>query len=432
MVKIGRLRSLRFGPLAAAGALALLLASAAAQPAAAEPRLGQIAGEVEIGRGEPPRWFPARPGEVLRAGDSVRTGRGARAEVDLGTGTVRLFEGSLLRLPPEAMRPEGPSAVGLERGDSLFEVRPRKPGDPFEVRTPEVVASVKGTRFAVQLAGDGAAVSVFTGLVGVRGPKASLETEVLVRSGFAALGGAARPFELSLQSSVDPWQRWQDGAPPPPVPASPSAARERNDVEEAKQAALRAVAPEVLEATGTTIVARPDNTDVDGSEDGNGNGKGKGDGAAPPASMAPDGAAAIGLLDSDAVPDTDPVSLGLKNGLARGVKEQVAESVLNGVATAPDLAGGSVTTPGGGGVTPGSGVVTTPTIPLTLEVVKSGGPNRVVVSGPSGTLAQLTEKQIETILETGNTSLLGPALLQALSANNANALTFTQTLEDAL
>ena len=360
---------------------------------------------------------------MLRAGDSVRTGRGARAEIDLGTGTVRLFEASLLRLPPEAMRPEGPSAVGLEAGDSLFEVRPRKPGDPFEVRTPEVVASVKGTRFSVQLAQDGAAVSVFSGLVGVRGPKASHDSEVLVRSGFAALGGANKPFELSLQSSIDPWQRWKDGAPPPPAPASPSAARDGDSVDDAKGAALRAVAPEVLAATGTTVGPREDGHGTDAA--------GEGKDSAPPAAMPLDATASAGLLDDDAVPATDPLTLGVKNGLDRGVKEQIAESVLNGVAMAPGQSG-SFTTPSGVVVTPGGGSVTTPVIPLTLEVVKSGGPNRVVVSGPSGTLAQLSEDQIERVLETGNTNLLGPALLQALSTNNVDALLFTKKLGDAL
>jgi hypothetical protein len=402
--------------------LAFLALAASAAGALADPRLVAVYGEVELGRGDPPRWMPAHDGDVLGAGDAVRTGRGGRAEVDLGTGVVRLFESSLLRLPADAMRAEGPAAVGLEHGDSLFEVRPRRPGDPFEVRTPEVVASVKGTRFSVQLGGDGAAVSVFTGLVGVRAPRGDAESEVLVRSGFAAMGSASRPFELSLQSSVDPWQRWQDGAVAPPWPASPSASRGKDDVETAKGAALKAVAPEVLEAA-----ALRDSTEKDASDEAEAHGKSKEGGA--PASMPVAGATSVPVGSDDTV-TVDPVALADKNGLYRGVQEQIAEGVLNGAGSVVNPGNGNGNGNGSGGSS--SSAVTSGSTLLTIDVVTKNGPNRVVVSSPNGVLDVIKEDVIENVLETGNTSLLSPKLLQALSTNGVDPLKFTQQLNGLL
>src|SRR5262249_28757667 len=138
-------------------ALVLALGLALAGAASAESHLSRVSGDVQIGRGEPAVWVAGREGAQLGAGDEVRTGRNGRAEVDLGSAVVRLYENSLLRLPVDAERPGGPAAVGLDGGNSLFEVAPRPAKDPFEVRTPEVVATVKGTQFGVAVGAHGAA-----------------------------------------------------------------------------------------------------------------------------------------------------------------------------------------------------------------------------------------------------------------------------------
>ncbi len=122
------------------------------------PHIEQSTGKVELGRGDPLRWQPAQTGDLLAPGDAVRTGRDGRVELDLGTATVRLYGDSLLRVPTDAMGPGGTKAVRLERGHSLFDVLHDDSG--FEVRTPEVVASVKGTRFLVGFADRLASVSV--------------------------------------------------------------------------------------------------------------------------------------------------------------------------------------------------------------------------------------------------------------------------------
>jgi len=189
-----------------AGGLALA-SSAAASPA----RLQSASGEVELGRGAPPVWEAAAVGASLAPGDAVRTGHDGRAELRWRGATIRLYGDSLLRLP---VRDAAERGVELDAGAGLFEVE-RREDEAFEVYTPEVVVSVKGTRFAVTLSGGPAEVAVYRGVVGVRARALALEREVLVREGFRAVGGAERPAELFLLEGPDPWSRFGPRAAPP-------------------------------------------------------------------------------------------------------------------------------------------------------------------------------------------------------------------------
>jgi hypothetical protein len=193
--------------------LATLLLMAAAPAAADPPRVLQAEGPVEISVGDPPVWHAAQPGETLAAGASIRLGEGARAELALEKGTIRLYENSLLRLPADAFGAGETTAVELEEGGSLFDIDKSKNRNGFEVRTPEAVVMVKGTRFAVSIDGGAAAVAVFRGLVGVRSLVATLEHEILVREGFTAVGGGPRAFELHFDRTPDPWKAWGSKLP---------------------------------------------------------------------------------------------------------------------------------------------------------------------------------------------------------------------------
>jgi ferric-dicitrate binding protein FerR (iron transport regulator) len=208
------------------------------------PHIERTSGSVEIGTGEPPAWRPARAGDSLAPGDAVRTGRDGRAEVALPAGSVRLYGDSLLRLPVVA---DGVDAVELDSGSSLFDVLRRR-DDGFEVRTPEVVVSIKGTRFLVAT-GERPEVAVFHGTVGLREMHERAH-ELLVREGFTAVGGGAGgSFELMWSGAPDPWEGWWDGGAPPLVPESAAIrARERAlGVESAKAAARDSARREAVE-----------------------------------------------------------------------------------------------------------------------------------------------------------------------------------------
>jgi ferric-dicitrate binding protein FerR (iron transport regulator) len=393
--------------------VALGVALLTALAAAAEPVLTVVEGSVEIGRGDPALWAGAQTGDVVRAGESVRTGPQARAEVDLGTGVVRLYENSLLRIPADAMRAEGPAAVGLDEGSSLFEVLKRAPTDPFEVRTPEVVASVKGTRFGVALQGSIAAVSVYTGLVGVRGVGASPSAEVLVREGFSAVGGPGRPFDLMLRPAVDPWGSWKSGAPPPPAPdALPKPPPAEGEVTAARAAALRAAGPEVLDEV---IARHPELQRGDSKEAAKADADSKRqDGAA--ASMPIDVLDPAPALSGEAVidPVTTRTKLESEGGDARAIREQVAEVILNG--------GGTSALPGGASL--GS-------LGLVARVELSGSTqHQVILSGVAGNdLAALDTTKLQQIASGAvPPSALGGQLLSVLATHNVSPTEFAKFL----
>lgn len=228
------------------GLLAAVALAVGAGPDAT-PRLSAIDGPVEIGSGEPPVWRAARAGDSVHPGESVRVGAGGRAELVVGAGRVRLYENSLLRLPGAGPGAAGPASVDLDRGESLFDVdRDASPGG-FEVRTPEAVVTVKGTRFAVALDEGVAAVSVFRGVVAVREPTHTLEHAVLVRSGFSAILGPELPLELVLDELPDPWDGWPRGERlEPAAERAREASPAKIAAERARSAALRAARAEAF------------------------------------------------------------------------------------------------------------------------------------------------------------------------------------------
>ena len=376
--------------------VALILAGASLPAAGEGPRLATVSGTVEIGSGEPPVWRPAAAGDPLASGDAIRTGHDGRAELALASGSVRLYANSLLRLPAASVGDS--ERIRLERGRSLFDVLRRRDG-VFEVETREVVVSVKGTRFGVETGAGPDQVAVFRGLVGVRGADAGLALETLVREGFAAVGGADRPFELLLNGAPDPWDAWSAGelapllldraAPPGPGPSAlletpPPAALA---LAEARAAARHQARPEVIELAmerDPELRARVEQL-VDERRK-----------AA--------GQTEIELPDLSA--GRDPVGDATGDGLRRQVQTSFIESIVTG---APSMGGG-----GGGGGGAGGG-------PL-FEVLfqdgsgVSGGDQIQILAG--GSTYSFDDDDVEDLLE-GDDSL--PAPLLAFLAGNGVA-----------
>jgi len=339
---------------AALSALALLLLAPTGGP-----RVERTRGAVEIGSGEPPVWRAAHEGDALAPGDAVRTGRDGRAELALPAGSVRLYGDSVLRIPLESTAPSGADSVRLDAGTSLFDVL-RRAGEAFEVRTPEVVVSIKGTRFLV-VADERPEVAVFQGVVGLR-RELDAAQEMLVREGFAAFAAPGGPFELVWSGAPDPWEAWLDGSGPPRAADSAGAGASTEALElEAKAAALArsrrdAVEqatrrhPEVAERVAKAI------------------GRGRADGAG------------VHLDAAPAAPDPDPLADAPDDRGEKMLEERYVEAWLNGL-------------PGGG---QGAGFDLTP---LEGAVVVNGG-------GQSWTLS---EAELESVLQ-GVTSLPQPLL----------------------
>ena len=405
-------------------ALAGILAFAAGAAEAAGPTLVQVDGRVEVGTGQPPVWTVAEAGTELAPGQSIRVGSDARAELDLGAkGTVRLYENTLLRLPPEAFAADGATAVELEEGGSLFDIDKSRNGSGFEVRTPEAVVMVKGTRFSVALRGSEAAVSVFRGLVGVTGLADSFEHEVLVRQGFTAVGGT-RPFELRLEQRGDPWQSWgtdQKLELPVPdeatelVPASIDVAKARAAaLTEARRSMARQFLrrnPEVRRQMAERIAeARAEG--MDDADDGNF------DDDFDPDQMRADlgdssGPGSYGDGSGHSGPGsgvTDPIGQMPDDDMQNEIEDAIAEQLLNG---------GS-----------GSAGCTIGCLSIVYNDSSGPGPESVKFFVDGGFIGEMTESDVDQVIQTGTTTGIPAPVMAALIGNQLNPIQYMMLVDD--
>ena len=147
-------------------------------------------------------WQPLSAGASVAAAGEVRTGRDGRVVLVRGGDRVQLFAQSYLELPPS--REEGAMTRFVQwLGRALFEVEPR-PSPGFEVETPYLTATVKGTAFAVEVSRDGAAVAVTSGTVAVATPGGAATAVSAGRTARAYAGLAGVILEDGAAPAGDP------------------------------------------------------------------------------------------------------------------------------------------------------------------------------------------------------------------------------------
>ena len=148
-------------------------------------------------------FAPAREGEVVAAGDTIRTESGAAAE-------ITYFEGSSVRLEAdtqivvESLRSEadGGTVIGVMQtlGRTWHVVTKLISGSSrYEVRTPSSTASVRGTIFAVDVHvdADGPAATVTTKEGVVVHTAAGAVTGVRVTAGQESTKSGSKPAEAA-------------------------------------------------------------------------------------------------------------------------------------------------------------------------------------------------------------------------------------------
>jgi len=100
----------------------------------------------------------AEAGTDLEPGDEVRTGESSGAEVLISsTGIVSVRENSVFRLEAPSA---GATELRMDRGALLLRWRPSGQSSSLQVRTPNAVAAVRGTEFAVESEGGDAPTTV--------------------------------------------------------------------------------------------------------------------------------------------------------------------------------------------------------------------------------------------------------------------------------
>jgi hypothetical protein len=128
-----------------------------------------ISGNVEVRHGATGSFVTATDGEVLAAGDAVRTGEGARAVLTYFEGsTVSVEPSSELTIETASSFTDGSTVVVMQQhfGRTWHVVTKLITGNSkYEVKTPASTASVRGTAFLVDSDGERTVVTTTEGTV---------------------------------------------------------------------------------------------------------------------------------------------------------------------------------------------------------------------------------------------------------------------------
>ncbi|MEW5947706.1 MAG: FecR domain-containing protein [bacterium] len=123
--------------------------------------------DVRVMRAGAQEWVAAEEEMLLAEGDRLRTGSGSRAECQFADNSImRVNELSLVKV---AAGGGGETVLDARSGGLWLRLKKLPPGSAFEVKTPSVVAGVRGTTFWVDVdEEEGDTVSVEEGEIEVR------------------------------------------------------------------------------------------------------------------------------------------------------------------------------------------------------------------------------------------------------------------------
>jgi hypothetical protein len=128
-----------------------------------------ISGDIQVRHGATGSFLSATDGEVIVAGDTVRTGDGSRAVLTYFEGsTVSIEPNSELTLEIASAARDGSTIVVMQQnfGRTWHVVTKLITGDSkYEVKTPASTASVRGTAFQVDSDGERTVVTTTEGVV---------------------------------------------------------------------------------------------------------------------------------------------------------------------------------------------------------------------------------------------------------------------------
>src|SRR5664280_352708 len=148
--------------------------------------------------------------EVLKPGDTIRTGRNGRVLLVRGEETILVSPNSVVGLPTE--KKEGLSTTIVQQAGSILLDVEKRNVKHFEVETPYLAAVVKGTQFRVSVNAASTSVDVLRGQVEVADFRSGQVAQVM--PGQAATAFAHGKLGLSLSGS-GPFNPIEQGKPRP-------------------------------------------------------------------------------------------------------------------------------------------------------------------------------------------------------------------------
>ena len=148
--------------------------------------------------------------EVLKPGDTIRTGRNGRVLLVRGEESILIAPNSVVGLPAE--KKDGlATTITQQAGSILLEVE-KKNVKHFEVETPYLAAVVKGTQFRVTVNASGATVDVVRGQVEVSDHKSGQIAMVMPGQHATAFSHGNAGLSLGGAGTLQPIQHGQPRA----------------------------------------------------------------------------------------------------------------------------------------------------------------------------------------------------------------------------
>jgi hypothetical protein len=130
----------------------------AAEGAAREAKISKLDGSAQVRFEGEQKWVPAAEGMVLKQGDAIKTASGATALLVVDEGVnpayVEIKEDSqliILRLTKDEEKGSDITLMDLTIGEIMVDVEKLTPDSTFEVKTPESIAGVRGTKYSVRV-----------------------------------------------------------------------------------------------------------------------------------------------------------------------------------------------------------------------------------------------------------------------------------------
>lgn len=176
-----------------------------------QAKLVKAEGNVDWHKSSQTAWAAVKSGAPLNPGDTLRTGKGAKAEILFENGSrIRMSQLSNLVIHPPKTEKKKQNNVKLNAGRIFVSVKKTLKPD-FAVETPTTIVGVRGTLFSVGVEDSGeTVVSVKEGVVEVQG----LVEMVLVEADqqtFVQQGEEpAQPVEFS-ETEAQTWE--EEGLP---------------------------------------------------------------------------------------------------------------------------------------------------------------------------------------------------------------------------
>lgn len=172
-------------------------------------RLSQVDGDVQIDRNLGQGYEKAFINLPVTQGAKLRTGQGARAEIEFEDGSsLRLTPGSVVEFPELARRDSGAraSTVELQQGTAYLNFKGDK-GEEFGFDFGRQSLTLKKpSHLRVELRDANATVAVFNGEVEVNGASGKVDVEKKHSASFDLAG--SEPYTLANNLEPDPYDDW--------------------------------------------------------------------------------------------------------------------------------------------------------------------------------------------------------------------------------